>query len=161
MEAKTIENQYLVVRLSTDGYLHIAQKNGGVVVAPFFNDGYVLIKHNRGNEVLLEFPRGFLENDETHLEGGERELKEELNFVAQDSEVLGDLRTDSGLISDNVKAIRCKVKELDSLKVQTEEGVLSCNLYSRDELITAVKENKIKDNFTLSTLMLLMAKGYL
>lgn len=161
MENKIFENQYISVMVSADGYLRIAQKNGGVVIAPSYNDSYILIKHSRGDEVLLEFPRGFLESGESHLEGGERELKEELNFVAQDMEVLGDLRTDSGLISDNVRAIRCTIKNLDTLMVQTEEGVLSCDIYSRDEIINAVRENRIKDNFTLSVLMLLIAKDYI
>lgn len=161
MENKIFENQYISVMVSADGYLRIAQKNGGVVIAPSYNGSYFLIKHSRGDEVLLEFPRGFLESGESHLEGGERELKEELNFVAQDMEVLGDLRTDSGLISDNVRAIRCTIKNLDTLMVQTEEGVLSCDIYSRDEIINAVRENRIKDNFTLSVLMLLIANNYI
>ncbi|WP_435948145.1 NUDIX hydrolase [Dryocola sp. BD586] len=161
METKVIENQYVIVTMGADGYVRIVQKSGGVVIAPYFNESYALIKHARGDEILLEFPRGFLESGESHLAGGERELKEELNVVAQDIELLGDLRTDSGLISDNVKAIRCKVKNLDTLMVQAEEGVLSCNLYSKDEIINAVRENKIKDNFTLSTLMLLIAKKYI
>ena len=161
MEVKTLENQYVIAMMGTDGYMHIAQKNGGVVIAPCFNDRYALIKHIRGGEVLLEFPRGFLESGESHLVGGERELKEELNFVAQEMQLLGDLCTDSGLISDNVKAVKCKIEDLNTLMVQTEEGVLSCDLYSREEIVNAVRENKIKDNFTLATLMLLIAKDYI
>ena len=161
MENKIYENQYITVLVNARGNLHLNQKNGGVVIAPSYNDSYVLIKHSRGNEVLLEFPRGFLESGESHLDGGERELKEELNFVAQEMMVLGDLCTDSGLISDNVKAIRCKIKNIDTLMVQVEEGVLSCELYSRDEIMNAVREDKIKDNFTLSALMLLIAKDYI
>lgn len=158
MGNKILENQYLTVFLNAEGHVRIAKKNGGVVVVPVCNGKYALIQHQREEQTLIEFPRGFLEPGESHLQGGLRELKEELNFNAENATILGDLVTDSGLINDDVKAVICPVNSTENLILQTEEGVTGCDFYTLDEIMAAVKQDKIKDNFTLATLMLLWAK---
>lgn len=107
--------------------------------------------------MLIEFPRGFIENGESHIDGAERELREELNLVSVNSYLLGELVTDSGLISDNVRAVICEVKDISQLSLQSSEGVIGCDYYTYDEVIALVKNGKVKDNFTLASLMLLQA----
>lgn len=158
MANKIFENQYVTIYLNAQGHVRIAKKNGGVVVVPVCEGKYALIQHQREDQMLIEFPRGFLEPGESHQQAGARELKEELNFSAEFVDVLGDLATDSGLINDDVKAVICTVNDVDNLILQSEEGVLGCQFYTLEEMMTAVKQNKIKDNFTLATLMLLQAK---
>ena len=108
--------------------------------------------------MLIEFPRGFIENGESHIDGAERELREELNLVSVNSHLLGELVTDSGLITDNVRAVICEVRDTSQLSLQSSEGVISCDYYTYDEVIELVKNGKVKDNFTLASLMLLQAK---
>jgi ADP-ribose pyrophosphatase len=152
------ENQYVTVFINEAGHLRISQKHGGVVVIPEFKGKYALIQHSRNGEVLVEFPRGFIEKGESHIAGGERELKEELNFLSVRSYVLGELVTDSGLITDNIRTIVCEVQDPSQLLLQSSEGVVGCDFYTYDEIITFIKEDKIKDNFTLASIMLLKVK---
>lgn len=158
MNSNIYENQYLSVYLNELGHLRISQKSGGVVVIPECDGKYALIQHSRNGDILTEFPRGFIEKGESHIVGGERELKEELNFTSLNSYVLGELVTDSGLIVDNIQTIVCKVEEPFQLSLQSCEGITGCNFYSIDEIIILINQGKIKDNFTLASLMLLMAK---
>ncbi|HDE1397756.1 TPA: NUDIX domain-containing protein [Klebsiella pneumoniae] len=151
------ENQYVTVFFNESRHLHISQKHGGVVVIPECNGRYALIQHSRNGVVLIEFPRGFIENGESHIDGAERELREELNLVSVNSYLLGELVTDSGLITDNVRAVICEVKDTSQLLLQSSEGVIGCDYYTYDEVIELVKNGKVKDNFTLASLMLLQA----
>ncbi|WNN46808.1 NUDIX domain-containing protein [Siccibacter colletis] len=152
------ENDYLSVTLNDKGYVRILQKTGGVVIIPMLGEKFILIEHQRGNEVLLEFPRGFLEADESHHEGGLRELKEELNLDAVSHSILGELRTDSGLIRDNIVAVKCRLNSLDGIALQHSEGVLAWRELTFSEVLNEVKSGGIKDNFTLASLMLLVAQ---
>ncbi|MCC5453416.1 NUDIX hydrolase [Klebsiella variicola] len=151
------ENQYVTVFFNESGHLRISQRHGGVVVIPECNGKYALIQHSRNGVVLIEFPRGFIENGESHIDGAERELREELNLVSVNSYLLGELVTDSGLITDNVRAVICEVKDTSQLLLQSSEGVIGCDYYTYDEVIELVKNGKVKDNFTLASLMLLQA----
>ncbi|AXF64521.1 MULTISPECIES: NUDIX hydrolase [unclassified Leclercia] len=159
MNSNIFENSYLKVFLDELGHLRISQKHGGVVVIPECSGKYALIQHSRNGNVLIEFPRGFIEKGESHVEGGERELKEELSLNSLNSYVLGELVTDSGLIADNIQAIVCKVEEPFQLSLQSSEGIRGCCFYTYDEIISLIKEDKIKDNFTLASLMLLQARN--
>lgn len=147
----------MTVFFNESGHLRISQKQGGVVVIPECNGKYALIQHSRNGVVLIEFPRGFIENGESHIDGAERELREELNLVSVNSYLLGELVTDSGLITDNVRAVICEVKDTSRLLLQSSEGVIGCDYYTYDEVIELVKNGKVKDNFTLASLMLLQA----
>ena len=139
-------------------HLKLHQKNGGVVIIPSYKNKYAIIQHSRNGEVLHEFPRGFLESGETHLTGGERELKEEMNLESSNSYLLGQLLTDSGLISDNIQAILCEIDDISHLSLQTNEGIMGCKFHSREEIFDMIKQDLIKDNFTLSSFLLLIAK---
>lgn len=158
MNKVIFENSMLSVSVDELGYLNLHQKNGGVVVIPIHKNKYAIIQHLRNGENLYEFPRGFIESGETHLTGGERELKEELNLESSNSYVLGKLSTDSGLISDKIQAIICEIDDINNLTPQKEEGVISCKFHSLEEIIGMIKKGLIKDNFTLSALILLIAK---
>lgn len=153
-----LENQYITVFTNESGHLRINQKHGGAVVIPEYNGRYALIQHSRHGAVLIEFPRGFIESGESHIDGAERELKEELNFSSINSYILGELVTDSGLITDNVRAVVCEVRDPSQLSLQSSEGVIGCHFYTYEEIISLVKDGKVKDNFTLASLMLLQAK---
>lgn len=149
----------LSVSIDELGHLKLHQKNGGVVIIPIHKNQYAIIQHLRNGENLYEFPRGFIDSGETHLTGGERELKEELNLESSNSYILGKLSTDSGLISDKIQAIICEVDDIKNLTPQKEEGVICCKFHSLEEIFGMIKQGLIRDNFTLSALTLLIAKN--
>lgn len=158
MNKVIFENNMLSVSVNKLRHLKLHQKNGGVVIIPTYENKYAIIQHSRNGEVLYEFPRGFLDSGETHLTGGERELKEELNLESSNSHLLGQLLTDSGLISDNIQAILCEVDDISHLSLQINEGIMGCKFHSREEIFDMIKQDLIKDNFTLSSFLLLIAK---
>lgn len=125
---------------------------------PTYENKYAIIQHSRNGEVLYEFPRGFLEAGENHLTGGERELKEELNLDCSKTHLIGQLLTDSGLISDNIQAILCEVEDISHLSPQIDEGIMCCKFRSREEIFDMINQGLIKDNFTLASFLLLITK---
>ncbi|MHA6311707.1 MULTISPECIES: NUDIX hydrolase [unclassified Pantoea] len=159
MNKVIFENNMLSVSVDKMRHLKLHQKNGGVVIIAAHENKYAIIQHIRNSEVLYEFPRGFLEAGESHLIGGERELKEELNLESSNSHLLGQLLTDSGLISDNIQVILCEVDDIDQLSPQKNEGIMCCKFYSREEIFDMIKQGLIKDNFTLSSIILLITKN--
>lgn len=79
---KIIENQYLKVEQSENGYIHLHHKNGGVMVLALTdNNEFVLIKIKRSkvaeDALSIEFPRGFKETGESPLISAAREFREE------------------------------------------------------------------------------------
>lgn len=159
LKNKIYENEYVTVFKNEKGYVRVSQRYGGVVVIPRYHSTYALIVHSRDKGESIEFPRGFIECGEDHISGGERELKEELNLSSVESYIIGDLHTDTGLLIDNVKAIVCEINNPSDIILQDSEGVLSCDFYKLEDILVLIKNGKIKDNFTLSALMLLYANA--
>lgn len=157
MAKEIYQNEYVTVSVD-DGIVRITQKVGGVVIVPMTLDGdLIFIKHKRHNGINLEFPRGFLEVNETHVDGAKRELFEETHLQSVGEFEFGRLLTDSGLIDDNIKCVLCRVSDISTLKLNNSEGVLQYIKLSKEEAIASVTEKKIIDSFSLSALMLVIA----
>lgn len=159
MENKIFENSYFIIRVEND-HVKMIQRHGGVVIVPVYRKKLGILVHKRGDKDLIEFPRGFIEANESHIQGGERELLEELNLKSSSTYKLGDLSTDSGLIQDHTQAIVCEINDISTLSLKTSEGVIGFELYSPDEIIELVNSNSIVDNFTLSALAFILSKQH-
>ena len=104
---KAINKQYIfkgrIINLRVDDALlpngatakrEIVEHNGGMSVVPLDDEGNVyLVEQFRYpySEVVLEIPAGKRDGNEEPLEGGKRELKEEIGATAQNYEFLGEL----------------------------------------------------------------------
>ncbi|MBQ4153596.1 MAG: NUDIX hydrolase [Clostridia bacterium] len=104
---KAINKQYIfkgrIINLRVDDALlpngatakrEIVEHNGGISVVPLDDEGNVyLVEQFRYpySEVVLEIPAGKRDGNEEPLEGGKRELKEEIGATAQNYEFLGEL----------------------------------------------------------------------
>lgn len=104
---KAINKQYIfkgrIINLRVDDALlpngatakrEIVEHNGGISVVPLDDEGNVyLVEQFRYpySEVVLEIPAGKRDGNEESLEGGKRELKEEIGATAQNYEFLGEL----------------------------------------------------------------------
>lgn len=104
---KPIKRQYIfkgkIINLRVDDALlpngatarrEIVEHNGGISIVPLDDEGNVyLVEQFRYpySEVVLEIPAGKRDGNEVPLEGGKRELKEEIGATAKHYEFLGEL----------------------------------------------------------------------
>ena len=104
---KAINKEYIfkgrIINLRVDDALlpngatakrEIVEHNGGISIVPLDDEGNVyLVEQFRYpySEVVLEIPAGKRDGNEEPLEGGKRELKEEIGATAQNYEFLGEL----------------------------------------------------------------------
>ena len=99
---------------------------------------------------LIEFPAGYLEKDETSLESGIRQLKEETGYIASEFIPLGEHYQDPGAIKQPVYvylALGCKQTRNQSL----DEGeYIICVEIPYDLMIELFKNNYFKDANTLA-----------
>ena len=147
------ENNYFEIS-GTENSFKIVQKTGGVVIAPQVLKKFILIRIKRMDQKeYWEFPRGFIETDESFEHGAIRELREEMNIVASDDiHDLGEIKIDSGLILSNVRMILVKVPkyELSKIELQDSEKILDYRLFSIDELCNLIRNKELVDSFTRS-----------
>ncbi len=152
------ENNYFEIS-GTENSFKIVQKTGGVVIAPQVLKKFILIRVKRiDQKEYWEFPRGFIENDESFEHGAIRELKEEINIVASDIYDLGEIKIDSGLILSNVRMMLAKVPkyELSKIELQDSEKILDYRLFSIDELCNLIRNKELVDSFTRSVCLELL-----
>lgn len=152
------ENNYFEIS-GTENSFKIVQKTGGVVIAPQVLKRFILIRVKRiDQKEYWEFPRGFIENDESFEHGAIRELKEEINIVASDIYDLGEIKIDSGLILSNVRMMLAKVPkyELSKIELQDSEKILDYRLFSIDELCNLIRNKELVDSFTRSVCLELL-----
>lgn len=150
------ENKVIKLLINKENnYFRIVNKYSGAVILLKYKDKYLLNKQFRPaiNSNSIEFVRGYigdnLEN-ESKIEGAKREVLEELNIRVKDLVELGEIHTDSGIIQDNTILFCAEVESLDSIQVQSEEGIEGYLLLSEEELKDLILKNKIKDSFTIS-----------
>ena len=90
----------------------VIRHSGAVCIAPLTDDGnLVFVKQFRyavGME-LLELPAGRIDPNESPLVTGERELKEETGFVAENTKYIGRLFPTPGYSDEVIWLFACKV----------------------------------------------------
>ncbi|WP_428817306.1 NUDIX hydrolase [Clostridium butyricum] len=151
MKKEVYNNGYYRV-CDENNIISIESLKGGVVIIPITkNKKIILIKEFRLNinEISIEFPRGFVENEESSLEGAKRELFEEIGGVAEEFEVLGSIATNNGISNEKVDYYVAWDTTFSYEELQSEENIIDVVEYSLTELMNLIKESKITDSFTL------------
>lgn len=142
----------------TDGHhyqkVQLHAKNDGVVAVISTVGGYVLLKHQRLGQVSLECVRGFLEVDETPVEGAIREVREELGLpklAVSSSYEQGIFYTDNAFSDQKIHVVLLQVDSLndnDTKHVQCAEDVLERVWVPAGDLAETLVN--VSDGFTLS-----------
>lgn len=154
---KLASNQYLEFWYNDrNGYFHLAQKTGGVIVVPIHDQSIMLLEHYRSqlDQTLYEVPRGFLEENEEPMIGAARELNEETNLYADKYVDLGVIHADSGLIDDQIHVFGIQTDDLLRTDLETKEGIISAKWLTIPEYRDLVQNGQITDSMTLSAVSL-------
>ena len=139
------------------GWARTHSGNGAVMTVPVTPSGrYLLIKVYRYpvKRYLWEFPAGLIEDGETPVEAGRRELMEETGVIPDAAELLGSQTPISGFIGDTFYTVLAKIPEIDIrvIKPQINEGIVDARLVTRQEIVPMAASQEIEDGVTLMSL---------
>ena len=134
----------------------IVHHHGSAVILPLFSDGTVaLVRQYRHPAVryLLELPAGTLEDRERPEVGAERELEEELGYVAGRMEKLGEFFVSPGFLEEKMWLF------LATDLVKTEQHldhdeILDVVRVPFSETLTMISDGEIEDAKTIIGLLL-------
>lgn len=130
---KTVEKEKIV---KNEG------KNSVIVISITQNKEYIITFQNRiKDEMIAEFPSGYIENDEEPIEAAKRELKEETGYVSDDLFIVDQVYT-SPSIDNSVTyiVIANNCTKTDERKVDGTE-LINYGLFSENELNYLINKN--------------------
>lgn len=139
------------------GWARTHSGNGAVMTVPVTpSERYLLIKVFRYpvKRYLWEFPAGLIEDGETPLETGRRELIEETGVTPETVELLGSQTPISGFVGDTFYSVLAKIPEIgvNELRLQAKEGIVEAKLVTRQEITAMAASQEIEDGVTLMCL---------
>ena len=165
---KPIKRQYIfkgkIINLRVDDALlpngatakrEIVEHNGGISIVPLDDeDNVYLVEQFRYpySEVVLEIPAGKRDGNEEPLEGGKRELKEEIGATAKNYEFLGELYPTPGYCGEIIYmylATGLTFGEADP----DEDEFLNVKKMSLKKAVEMVLSGEIKDAKTQTALL--------
>ena len=104
-----IEEEYLLpnnVIMARERIIKNKGKQAVIIIAITEDNKYILVSQNRINEMTtLEFPSGYIEEDENIIEAGARELLEETGYTASYIEQIDNYYTQIGIDSSIVNIV--------------------------------------------------------
>ena len=138
-------------------WARIHSGNGGTMIVPVTpSERYLLIKIYRYpvKRYLWEFPAGMIEDGETPIEAGRRELIEETGIRPEAVELLGSQTPISGFVGDTFYTVLANIPEIDfqDIKTQVDEGIVDAKLVTRQEIAAMAASQEIEDGVTLMCL---------
>ena len=130
---------------------------GAAMTIPVTPSGkYLLIQVYRHptKRYFWEFPAGLIEEGESPLEAGRRELIEETGITPVHVELLGSQIPVSGYSGDIFHSLVAAIPEitLDDVTLQTEESIVDARLLSQNELIEMLNSEELGEGVTLTCL---------
>jgi ADP-ribose pyrophosphatase len=127
---------------------------GAVLIVPILDDGRLVLERQFRypvGRVMLEFPAGKVDPDESPLATAQRELREEAGYVARTWRHLGTVHPEIGY---STEAIEMYVATgLSHVGAQLDEGeFLDVVLMTEEELLAAFDAGDVTDGKTVAAL---------
>ena len=117
-------------------------KNSVIVIAITKNKEYIITIQNRiKDKIIVEFPSGYIEDNEDVLDGAKRELLEETGYISDDLFIIDEVYSSLGIdnsLSYIVIANNC-IKNRD-INVSDSEFI-TYDLFSKEELEYLINNN--------------------
>ena len=139
----------------------VVEHNGGVgIVALTDNNELIMVKQFRKpfESEILEIPAGKLEEKESPLDCGTRELEEETGFKPKEMKFLGEIYPSPGFSKEVLYLYF--TKNMEKGKVHLDEGeFIDVEYIKFDEAKDMIYNGKIKDAKTIAGI--LMAEKYI
>ena len=152
-----MENIDVILPNGNNGNRDIVRHPGAVALVAFTSkDEIVLVEQFRVaiNKTILEIPAGKLEKGEDPLEAAKRELEEETGYKAKNIDYLGTIATAPGFTDEQIHIY--KATELyEGIKGGDDDEFIDVNSYKISDIKEMIKEGKIIDTKTISSLMYL------
>ena len=105
----------------------------------------------------IEFPAGLVDAGESPLETARRELLEETGYEVGALELLGEMSTDTGRLTNRIWA--CMATGVTQVEGYRAEDGMETLSYSLPELMTATAQGEFDHALHVAILMLAVAKG--
>lgn len=131
----------------------VIRHRGASCIMAEINGKFILEEQYRYpyDEVILEFPAGKVDPNETFIEAAKRELEEETGYIANKIIHLGDVYP-SVAYTDEVISIFYASELKRGTRHLDENEAINLHYHSLEEFQTMIKEGKIKDAKTLAAL---------
>lgn len=117
-------------------------KEAVIIISITKENNFILVVQNRINELIsIEFPSGYVENNEAIEEAANRELLEETGYISNDIVVIDSYCSQLGIDASIVNIVLAK----NCIKINEqnlgEHEYINFDEFSFDELCILVKEN--------------------
>lgn len=133
----------------------IVEHNGGICVLPIDDDmNTYVVKQWRApyRDVVTEIPAGKRDGKEEPLEGGKRELKEEIGAVAREYINLGELYPSPGYCGEVIYMYMAKGLTFEGQDLDEDE-FLNVVKMPFEDLVKMVMNGEIKDAKTIAAVL--------
>ena len=151
-------------KVTKDGQFHYVEENGsnnGAVIVVMEDESFVFVKVNRPAHSLdlIEFPRGYANDDESSQECALRELLEETGYRigSVSIEKLGVVKPNSAILASTVNVFLANVSKENKVAEHDSE-VLEVIRIPINEIKPKILSGYITDGFSLSALALFWCK---
>ena len=145
---EVIEEKYLLpnnVIMPRERIIKNNDKESVIIIPITIDNKYLLVTQNRINEITtLEFPSGYIEENESIIEAGTRELLEETGYYSDNIQIIDTYYTSLGIDSSLVHIViaydAIKIKEQNLGKYE----FINYAEFTFEELQELIKEDYIK-----------------
>lgn len=119
-------------------------KESVIIISITKDNKFILVVQNRVNELVsVEFPSGYIEDNETLESAAKRELKEETGYISNDIIILGSYRAQLGIDSSLVNIVLARNCKKTSDQMLSESEYINHDEFTFEELSMLVDKNII------------------
>lgn len=136
------------------GTYEIVERKDAVMIVPKLDDKFILINVYRYpvKDYSLEFPQGFMAENETPEQSGRRELQEEINYDTEKLTFLGTVWSWPGLLTQKLHIFLGEELKQSYLPPDELETIKTIETISYEEIIKLIKEGKIRNTATIAAI---------
>ncbi len=134
---------------------------GAAAIIPVDDEGRIIMVkqyRNAANEYTLEIPAGVLDApDEDPMDCAKRELEEETGYYSNDIEFLYKFYSAIGICDEMIHIYVAK-NLIPSSQDLDEDEFIELERFTLEELVQMILQGEIKDNKTISSILVYKAK---